>query len=260
MQYGVCSSFDLFRPVADAGFDYVELGVPTLLKPRESRAAFGETLAALRAGPLPCPVLNNFVPGDLDLKITGPDADLVALRAYVATVFERAEEAGVRVIVFGSSVARSVPDGFDRAEAFDQVVAFCRMVGPLAEARAVTVVVEPLSDCNFLRTVDEAADVVRATDHPAVRLLVDAYHWAVLGDSADAIVSNGPLLRHVHLATFANRLPPGAEPCDLGPFFDALRRAGYDGRVSVESSHTPTSDFARELALMKGAAAGRCVE
>ncbi len=255
MQYGVCGGPEIAAPAADAGFDYFEASVGGLLKPLENEAAFKETLAKAKSAPLPCPVVNCFVPGDL--KITGPRADLAALKKYVTTVFQRAKEARVEVIVFGSGGARNVPDGFDREKARDQIAAFCRMFAPIAGKHGVTVVAEPLNkaECNILTTVAEAAELVRKVNHPSFRLLVDGYHWAKDGDSVEDVVSNGSLLRHVHVATTQKRLAPAAEECDLAPFFNALGKAGYNGRISIEGGiPNPGHDLPKALAAMKGLA------
>lgn len=252
MQYGVCGGPEIVSLLARAGFDYVEMGVGSLLKPREDHASFASSLQTVKALELPCPALNLFVPGDL--KITGPDADLSALKQYVTTTFERAREADVDVIVFGSGGARGIPDGFDRTVAQDQLIQFCAMLAPIALEQNVTVAVEPLNskDCNVLTTVHECAALVRAVDHPAVRLLVDAYHLLKDDDPLEDIVANGDLLAHVHIATEENRLAPGAEPCDLTPFFNALVQAGYDGRISIEARMSdPDSDLPRALSYMK---------
>lgn len=243
MRYGICGGPEIAGVAADAGFEFVEMSVGNFLKPREDEAVFREMLSAAQAMPIPCEASNCFVPGDL--KITGPETDLAALKEHVTTVCRRAGEAGVCTIVFGSGGARQIPDGFGREEAHEQLVAFCRMLGPIAQEHAVTIAVEPLNsrDCNVLTSVGEAAVLVRETDHPAIRLLVDAYHWSVDNDSAEDIVANGSLLAHVHIAT-PGRLAPGAEECDFGPFFDALKRGGYDGRVSIEAR---VSDPARDL-------------
>jgi sugar phosphate isomerase/epimerase len=220
---------------AEAGFDFLEWTVGALLRPREDEDAFAAALASVKQAPLPCPIVNCFIPGNL--KITGPAADLAALRAYATTAFRRAERAGVSVIVFGSGGARQVPPETPMARATDQVVEFCRMLGPLADAHGVTVAVEPLNrtECNILTTVAEAAAVVRAVGHPRVRLLVDAYHWGKDGDSLAGIGQNGDLLVHAHIATIAKRLCPGDEACDFGPFFAAMKQARYTGTLSVES-------------------------
>jgi len=255
MEYGVCGKDEEAAVVAASGFTFLERSVPRLLKPLESRAAFEECLAELKRSALQSPVINGFLPGEL--KITGESVDQQALKHFVTTAMERAQEAGVGMIVFGSGGARRVPDGFSRETAHEQLVAFCHMTARIAGEHGVTVVVEPLNvnECNVLTTVGEAAALVREVNEPALKLLVDAYHWAKDGDSAADIVANGDLLEHVHIATVPNRCAPGAEPCDFAPFFDALKQAGYDGRISIEARFTdPAQELPKALAVMKGLA------
>jgi sugar phosphate isomerase/epimerase len=253
MQFGICGGPDVAKLAKEAGYDYWEWSVGGLLKPLEDAAAFAQSLAEARATQLPCPVLNVFVPGSH--KITGPAADLARLRDYVTVVFTRAREAGVTCIVFGSGGARMVPEGFDHAEARRQIVAFLRMAGPIAAENSVTVAVEPLNpkECNILTSVAEGASVVRETNHRAIRLLVDGYHLLRSDNVVADIEANGVLFAHTHVATKDNRLMPGTEPCDLAPFFRALARAGYDGRLSFEGKipAPAVAPLAEGLAVMK---------
>jgi len=127
------------------------------------------------------------------------------------------------------------------------------MFAPIAQRHGVVVAMEPLNrqECNVLNTVGECAAMVREVAHPGLRLLVDAYHLLRDGDSCADIAANGDLLRHVHIATIPNRLAPGAEPCDFSPFFDALIKAGYNGRLSIEGNiPSPESVLPPALSLM----------
>ena len=252
MQFGVCGDMGLAAIAAKASYDYGEWSVAAVLKPRESEDAFRASHDALRRVALPYPVLNCFVPGDL--KVTGPDVDQPALEDFVTTSMMRAEAAGVETIVFGSGGARRIPDGFDPRIAHDQLVAFCRMVAPLAHKHGVIVVVEPLNqaECNVLTTVSDCAALVNEVAHPSIRLLVDAYHLLRDGDSYDSIVTHGPLLAHVHIATVPNRFAPAAEDCDFSDFFAALAKAQYTGRVSIEGKIVnPEKELPAALAMMR---------
>jgi sugar phosphate isomerase/epimerase len=258
MEYGVVCGPELASAVAKAGYTFIEATVGALLKPLESEAAFRDTLAQYRACGLPCPAVNCFVPAQI--KITGPTADMHVLRDYVATVFTRAREAGVGIVVFGSAGARNIPEGFDRGKAWAQIVDFTRMIAPMAEKHGVLVVIEPLNrkESNVLNTVGEGARLAAEVNHPSVQLLVDGFHWARDNDSAEDIVRHGVILRHAHIGTPQNRMIPGAEDFDFGPFFTALRKANYNGRISVEARiPDPGKDLARALDLMRHWESGR---
>lgn len=234
MQYGVCATPEDTPALAEAGFEYVEINTQIFLKPEEDEAAFRLELERIRKSALPCLAANWFMPAHL--RITGPQVDWAALTCYVTTACERAQRVGIETIVFGAGGSRAIPDGFDRQRAQAQLLDFGRMLGDVAGRYGVTIAVEPLNkgETNVWNAVEDCADYVRQVNHPHVRLLVDAYHWALEQDSAEDIVAAGPLLRHIHIATYRTRLAPGAEPCDFVPFFQALKNGGYDGRVSIE--------------------------
>ena len=72
------------------------------------------------------------------------------------------------------------------------------------------------------------------------------------GDSYDDIVAHADLLFHVHIATTANRLVPGAEPCDFASFFASLATGGYDRKISIEATiAAPEKELPEALSLMR---------
>lgn len=245
MKFGVCAGTDAAPALAAAGFGYLELNVQNHLKPEQEEAVFRAELDRMRVAALPVEAANCFLPGNL--KVCGPEIDGARAKRYVETALARAERAGISVIVFGSGGARAIPAGYDRDAAWHQIVEFARGAGAVAERHGVTIVVEPLNrkECNVLNSVTEGARFVREVDHPAVRLLVDAYHWALEAETEQAIVDAGPLLRHAHIATKEHRMAPGLEPHDFAPFFRAMKAADYAGRLSVEAKF---NDLAAEAA------------
>jgi sugar phosphate isomerase/epimerase len=235
MQFGVCGGPELARIARDAGYDYFEWSVVGLLRPREPEAAFEAALAEARAAGLPFPAVNVFLPGDL--KVTGPAVDSDALRDYAATALRRAQVAGLEVIVFGAGAARAIPEGFDPVKGRQQMVDFCRWLGPQVEKYGVTIAIEPLNrtETNLIHTAEEAARLVREVDHPNLRMLIDGYHWAKDGNTAQGIIDSAGLIVHAHVAEPTGRHAPGpSQPC--APFFDVLRQAGYSGRLSFEGN------------------------
>lgn len=235
MEYGVCVGVDLVEAVKRSGFSYFEWTVGSYLQPSEEDEEFLRARKSVAKAPLPCPAVNVFIPGSL--KITGPEVSFGALTTYVETAIRRAYEAEIETIVFGSGGARRVPDGYPRQSAVEQLVQFGTMVAKTAERYGVLVAVEHLNrqECNILTSVQEAAEYVRKVDHPSFRLLVDAYHWAKENEPVESILNNGDLIIHAHIATPANRKPPGVETFDFVPFLEALKQVGYDRRLSIEA-------------------------
>jgi len=233
MKFGICGGADSFEKALE-GLDYIEESVGGALCPREDEAAFEAALAKCSSAVAPVIAANCFLPGDL--KSTGPDVDCEALDAYVATAFARAEQVGIRKIVFGSGGSRQVPDGFDKGEAFEQLVAHLKRWGPIAAAHKVTIVIEPLqtAECNIINTVTEGADLARKADHSNVRLLADFYHMLCDGEGPDSLCAAGDLLQHIHVAEKEKRTAPGMEGDDFRPFLSALKEIGYDEALSLE--------------------------
>src|SRR2546423_6828562 len=90
-----------------------------------------------------------------------------------------------------------------------------------------------------MNTVSEAADIVRAVDHPNFRCLVDSYHFWLEDEPLESLREAMPLIRHVHVADRAGRVPPGesgdAKGSDYRALFRILEEARYDALISVES-------------------------
>ena len=224
--------------------DFIEGHVVNFLTPEAPDAEFAPRAAALRASGFPMPAANVLLPAAL--KCSGPDIDYERLERYGQTVFRRAKEIGMTLIVFGSAGARMVPEGFPVAKAFEQYVDLLRQFGPVAEQNGVTIVVEPLNrgECNLVNTVLEGAEAVRRANTSGVKLLVDIFHMLRNGESPDDIVKVGPLIRHAHVAENKDRAAPGINGDDFRPYLRALRRAGYNDRLALEPIWT---DLPRQL-------------
>lgn len=237
MRYAICTNDPAVAADArEAGFDYIEVSVPSFVKPLEPEEAFEASREAYRDVDIPIEAANLFLPREL--RCTGPDAvPMDRLADYAETVFRRLAAAGVPIVVFGSGGARKLPDGWPKEKADEQFVALLSRIGPLAEKHGVQIAVEPLArvECNYINTVDEGAALARASGSSAVGVLADCYHWARNGEGADTILAAKDRMIHAHLATLPNRKAPGVEPYDFVPFFRALAAAGYDGRVTIEA-------------------------
>jgi sugar phosphate isomerase/epimerase len=245
MQLGFCTDpATLASLPARPACDFIEGHVVNFMTPEAPDADWAPRAAAVRACGYPMPAANVLLPPTL--KVSGPNVDYARLDRYATNVFRRAKEVGMTLIVFGSAGARMVPEGFSSATAFEQYVDILKQFGPLAEENGVTLVVEPLNrgECNLVNTILEGAEAVRRANTPGVQLLVDIFHMLRNGESPDDIVKVGPLIRHAHVAEDKDRAAPGVHGEDLRPFYRALRRAGYNQRLTIEAVWT---DMPRQL-------------
>jgi len=234
MQFGLCTGIDGLAVAEKAGFDYIEPPVANLM-PDKPEPEFQKNKAQALSGRIQARAFNCFIPGNL--KVTGPDADLEALKAYVESAARRAASIGADVIVFGSGGARRVQDGFPVDDAMKQVQEFLRAIAPIAADARVTIAIEPLNrrECNIINSVNEGCDLARQVNHPAVKALADLYHIGQESESYENTSAAGSLLAHVHIAHPATRhCPLPDDGCDYGAFFRALKAAHYSGRISFE--------------------------
>ncbi len=250
---GCCAPLKDMEVVQAAGFDYLEPMVSEIAGLTE--ADFEKYAARLKELKISTPSANVFLPGKI--KVTGPAVDPAVQSVYLKQAMGRLETLGIRIVVFGSSGSRNVPEGFSREQAFQQLVEFCRLAGTEAGAHNITIVVEPLrpQESNIINTAAEGLALVQAVHHPSVRLLVDFYHMAIQKEDLTNIDRAGSSILHAHIANPAGRIYPKAgDGCDYSGFFEALRRIGYCSRLSVEAgTKDMQQDAPQAIALIRAA-------
>jgi sugar phosphate isomerase/epimerase len=233
---GVCTGVDNAEMLAQMGYDYIEEGVRSFLAPHQDEEVFLKNLDKASKSPIPVLACNSFLPGDM--KSVGPNTVHPQILEYSRTAFRRAQKAGVEIIVFGSGGSRSIPEGFSKEEATNQFISLLKQMAPIAGEYNVTIVLEPLrsGETNFINTVAEGAVLVRKVGHPNFRLLADIYHMLMEDEGPESIIDHASLLDHMHIAEKEGRSIPGTHGEDFTPYFEAMRKAGYKGRISIEGN------------------------
>ncbi len=252
MQFGCCAKIDQAEAVHTAGFDYLEAGVTSLI-PDEDDAAFAPILAHYQASTVPIQAFNLFLPGDL--KIVGPEVDDSRAKAYLKRAVERMEKIGATMAVIGSGGSRRVPDGFPRDEAIRQIVHFLGIVADETDNSSLTIAIEPLNknESNIINSVSEGVFFAKEVDRPSIRVLADFYHMDEDDEPLDTLIENKDWLAHIHVADTGGG-SPGTGRYPYAEFAELLKRAGYDGMVSVEcrwqdfeAEAGPSVDFLRRV-------------
>ncbi|MCE5199245.1 MAG: sugar phosphate isomerase/epimerase family protein [Armatimonadota bacterium] len=233
MRFGCCTGVDNIEVVQNCGYDYVELGVGTVI-PESPDTEFEPIRDRIMAFDILPEAWNGMLPGDL--KVVGPEVDNYRIERYLRTAFERIEELGGEIVVFGSGKAREVPDGFPQDEAEEQLVDFLTLAGRIAGTHGITIAIEPLNkgETNIINSVKEGIEVMRRVSHPFVKVLADLYHMQVENESLDILFEANGDLAHVHTAD-TGRMQPGSGNYPNKEMIEILKKIGYEGRVSAES-------------------------
>lgn len=215
--------------LAEAGYDYAELHIAAFTQ--LSEADFDGLLARVRSSSVPTETGCCLFTGDVSLY--GEEAPILA---YLEKAAYRAGKLGLEVLVFGGGKARSVPPELTEAAAFGRLAGLLKKAGEIVSAYGLTLAVEPLNrlETNMIWTMEQGRRLVEAADHPAVRLLVDYYHFCKEEDRLDE--AGLPLLVHAHYAEPTKRVFPHEADARAVAFLQALAKGGYDRRISIEAS------------------------
>ena len=173
------------------------------------------------------------------LSITSSDP---AQRARTIDVMRRlcglAADLGARVLVHGSPGQRQLETSREADGRKYGAECFAAVAQEAADA-GVTYCIEPLAppDNHFIHTVEEAASIVRAIAHPAVRTMIDcsAAGRGEVQSIPDLIRQWLPtgLIAHIHLND-PNRRAPGEGDLEFAPILQALGAGGYQGMAAIE--------------------------
>jgi len=244
VEIGCCvSSLDQVAAVEAAGGDYYDLPVARTVM-ADGEPAFAALLGRAAGFRLKPRAYNVFLPADL--PVSGPAVDGSRVDTYLRTAFDRVGRLGGPIIGFGSGRSRSVPDGFPRPAALDQLEGFLRRAAAMATAYGITLAIEPLrrAESNVFNTLRECAGFIRQRRLDGIRLVADCYHMMEEEEPLDALDASADLLAHVQVADRGRR-PPGLGAYDLSGFLQRLRRLGYRGDCSIECTWT---DFSQQIA------------
>lgn len=242
-RFGLCTNMvypetdpialELIPRLKEWGYDYVEFSLRDLMNiPMKEWGAFRRKVE--RAG-LPIEACNNFFPPSQ--RITGPNVDFDTLTRYTRDSLKRAKDLGAEVVVFGSSGARNLPEGFPRDQGMEQIRRATGMIAEVAQQIGITVAIEYHNrvEANVLNTMKEAVDLCRAVKHPSIKVLTDYYHMAFEQEPVEALFLAQGLLVHAHFAEVENRSFPKEAKEEYRVYFSTLHKLGYKGRVSVEA-------------------------
>lgn len=247
------SRLALLPRLAAAGLAGVEVA-PTRIAPWAELdagrlAAHRAELAALG---LAIPSLQALLFGAEGVALLGDAEAFARLVAHLRAVARVGAALGATVAVFGSPRQRS-RGGLPADAAFSLGAERLRAAADAVwEEGGLALALEPVPAAyggDFLPGWRDCLAMVRAVDHPGLRLHLDTGCVALGGDGiAEAVSESAGALAHFHaaepkLAPFADPLPSHAEAAR------ALREAGYGGWIAIEMLEAERPEAATEQAI-----------
>lgn len=174
--------------------------------------------------------------GTTGLNVFGDKASRLGLLARLQAIFRIAGILGATRLVFGSPRNRDRHSLSDQ-EATDSAIQFFQQAANYAADEGVLLCLEPNPVCygaNFMTNSQETALVVKAVNHPALRMQLDTGAITInQEDVAQVLNSYAALIGHVH-ASEPQLAPLGDNGTDHGQMAIALAQSLPKAIVTIE--------------------------
>jgi sugar phosphate isomerase/epimerase len=198
-----------------------------------------ETRATIEGEGLRIVAMQGILFGISGVALFGAEGARARLRDHLAKVARVAGALGAGACVFGAPGVRD-PGDLTPDAAFRIAADFFGYLAPLFAEEGTTLAFEanaPVYGCKFATTTREALDLVKAIDHPGVRLQIDTGTVFLNQEDPAVIVEAAPYASHFHVSE-PQLVVLGSSGVDHGPIAAALGEAVYDGWISVEMKAT----------------------
>lgn len=174
--------------------------------------------------------------GTTGLNVFGSRCSQNALLKHMIAVCRIGSLLGATRLVFGSPKNRD-RTGLSDEQALMNAVMFFRCLGDVAFRHGVIICLEPNPACygaNFMTSSAETAHVVRAVDHPAIRMQLDTGALTINGESIGTVLAHcAELIGHIHVSE-PNLVPLGDWGTDHLTLRGAISQHLPDHLISIE--------------------------
>lgn len=231
---GIASSLENDAVLYRSGFRFIGESVGNLLSPKLSNEQFLQNVSLLKKAECKVYMCNSFFPGDL--KIAGDQVKIQEVLTYADTVFSRAAKLGIKAIILGSGSSRRLPEGYEVHKAKENFIKLAKKLANLAKQHHVKIFLESLNstETNFITTLEQAASIVKAVNHPNFRLNADIYHMLKENEPPQHIIDAGAIIEYCEIAEKDERTYPGFKGDNFIPYLKALKKIKYKGLIFIE--------------------------
>jgi hydroxypyruvate isomerase len=224
------SFVERFAAAAQSGFEAVEFLFPYAFRPPEIATKLAEN--NLKA------VLFNLPPGDFDRGERGIAA-LPGREKDFQTSVQLALEYAEALNVDRLHVMAGITSNIDPAKAQATYLANIRFALDQIAGSDRLITLEPINDRDipgyFLRTVEQAADILAELNHPQLKIQLDWYHVQIMGgDLTRRTRQFFPQVGHIQLAGVPDRNEPDRGEVNFSHLFRLVDELGYAGWIGCE--------------------------
>lgn len=184
--------------------------------------------------------INNLVVNSPDGRIGGAPVNAADLNKYLEGVeasIALAQSIGCHK---GITCAGNLQPGLTRTQMHTNLEKAYGMAAEIAAKHQFTLVVEPLNTHvdhagYFLDSSDEAAEIIRAINNPALQLLFDVYHMQIMeGNLIAHIEKHIDIIGHFHSAGVPGRHELFSGEIHYPAIISRIEELGYQGCFGLE--------------------------
>lgn len=227
---------DAIRAAAAAGFEAVECHWPYDYEAREIELALSETGLEMLG--------LNTVRGNLDVGENGLSA-LVGGETEARAAIDQAIEYAVAI---GTKTIHVMAGFAEGPIAHNTFVSNLQYGLDKAAPYEITLVIEPLNHHDapgyFLKTADQAADIISEIGSDRLKLMFDCYHLQIMqGDISRLLEKMMPITGHIQIAAVPSRAEPDEGELDYHHILKLIDGLNYKGFIGAEYKPRGTTDM-----------------
>lgn len=239
MILGLCCGTDenTVKMIKDIGYRYIETGIRGFY---ENRASLDSALSVLNKYKIRCEVGQHPFPGEYDPSGKQSEEALEKVRDYMYKLISATSDLNIEKLVMGAGGARVLPSPDKYDNVMEQMADICKYaISPVLDEFGIILALEGLrkNETPMMNTTAESVKICKLANVPNIKVMADLYHVANEdGDFVTDFPKYKGYIMHSHIGKPSPRVMPSeGDGYDYKPFFDALRSAGFNGRMSVEA-------------------------
>lgn len=242
MRIGCCIGMTdekTMRILKGIGYEYIETGLWEGYAADEAK--MNAYLEALDKVGLKCEVSAYAFPGVYNPAGEQTREELEIAREKFHDVIAKTRAMGNTILVVGAGGVRNFPTdkGYDIANVYEQLAVVCReVISPVLAQYGMTAALEGLNkgESPTFNLTEQSVDTAKKSGRDNIRVMTDYYHIFLEKEDMSKFRDFGDMIVHAHIANPVGRVMPApGDGADYPSFFNALKSAGFNARLSVEA-------------------------